>query len=119
MVEDTQTINFFDGRNIHGAFQKYTVMNLNTICKRFLSTVRGKSRMEMYEIIAQAPPLSRKKFAKKLSTLRRNAGNHLLGWPWQLTANKRWVALPCLQAMRRMIPEFQTLIINFQRENLS
>ena len=65
-MEETQTINFFDGRNIHGAFQKYTVMNLNTICKRFLLTVRGKSRMEMYEIIAQAPPSIQEKIREEV-----------------------------------------------------
>ena len=66
-MEETQTINFFDGRNIHGAFQKYTVMNLNTICKRFLSTVRGKSHMEMYEVIAQAPSSIQEKIRNEVA----------------------------------------------------
>lgn len=46
---------FFDGQYIHEMFKQYSIPNIKSMCQKYLSTSRARTRPEVYEIIAGAP----------------------------------------------------------------
>jgi hypothetical protein len=54
-TDDTQDILFSDGKNMHEAFQQYSIETLKTTSQHYVSTSGVKTRSEIYKLIAKAP----------------------------------------------------------------
>ena len=71
-MEDVHDSFFYDGQEIHRAFQNFSIGNLKATCRSYIAIAGADTRSKLYTVIGQAPPSVQEKIREDVGECMRN-----------------------------------------------